>query len=89
MKEEKEENEKVHYIVPVSFSEETGKEKFVFIDFDWLGDHDRTVYIDSYKKAIKDAKLLSEHLKQDVAVVELKEVIKFRAKNTKVKKLEE
>jgi len=84
----KEESVKIYYLVPVSSSEENDKD--VFIDFDRLDNLRRTLYVDAYKEAIKDAKLFSKYLEQDVAVVELKEVVKFRPKRIqKVKKMEE
>lgn len=84
----KEESVKIYYLVPVSSSEENDKD--VFIDFDRLDNLRRTLYVDAYKEAIRDAKIISGFLKQDVAVVELKEVVKFRPKRIqKVKKQEE
>ena len=83
----KEESVKFHFVVPVVFSEEKGKDEFIFIDFDTLDNLRRSSYVDSYKEAIKDAEIFSKYLEQDVAVVEVKRIIKFRPKRIqKVKK---
>lgn len=60
--------------------EEKGKDKFVFIDFEMLDTLRRSLYVNDYKGAVNDAKILSDYLKQDVAVVELKKIVKFRPK---------
>ena len=68
---------KIHFIIPIAISE--SKDKFPFIDgidFEQLDNMSRTIYVNSYKEAVKDAKILSKKFQQDFAVVEIKQIIK-------------